>query len=146
MRNPSANAVCVTTSAYPGTSIETRVAPRPRAGLGATPLFRRGQSLSQEMLAVVGRVVEPSELIIAELPVETGRLKTECVDPCGVAATVPRPDLGLDHQPAADTATAQTLGYPQISDEEPSAIRLAGETGNDLSFLSEKNRERTPRW
>jgi hypothetical protein len=97
------------------------------------------------MPLVVRRVVEPSELLVAELLVEAGRLKAECVDPSGVTAAVARAGFRPNHELAVDPATAQPLGDPQIFYEEPSAVRLAGQTRNNLSPVSDKNSERSPR-
>jgi len=90
------------------------------------------------------RVVEPSELLVAELPVKKGRLKAEPVDPSGVTAAVARPGFRPGHQLASNPAPAQILGDPQISNEEPSAISLSGETRNDPSLVPDKNGERKP--
>ena len=97
------------------------------------------------MPLVVRRIVEPSELLIAELLVEAGRLKAERVDPGGMTAAIARAGFRSSHQLASDAAPAQTLGDPQIFYEQPSAISLAGETGNDLSVVSDKNGDRSPR-
>src|SRR5205807_6441863 len=83
-------------------------------------------------------VIEMSELLVAELLIETGRLKAEGVEPSEVTAAVARPGFGLDHQLAADTATAQTLRDPKIFDEQPPAISLAGETRNDPFPIPDK--------
>jgi len=96
------------------------------------------------MALMVRRAVEPSELLVAELLVEAGRLKAERVEPSGMTAAVARSCLRLSHQLAADTATAQTLGDPEVSNEEPSAISLAGETRNDLSLVPDEDTERDP--
>jgi hypothetical protein len=93
---------------------------------------------------VVGRVVEPSEFLIAEVLVETGRLKTERVEPGGVTAAVTRAGFRPGHQLASNPAPAQILGDPQIFYEEPSAISLPGETRDHPSVVSDKNRKRKP--
>jgi hypothetical protein len=88
-----------------------------QAGLGLPHHCRRAQPLSQEMPLVVRRIVEPSELLVAELLVEAGRLKAERVDPGGVTAAVARLGFRPGHQLAADTAPAQILGNPEVSNE-----------------------------
>jgi hypothetical protein len=97
------------------------------------------------MPLVVRRVVEPSELLVAKLLVETGRLKAERVEPGGVSAAVARTGFRPRHQLASDPAPAQILGDPEVSDEEPPAISLPGETGNDRFLIADENTERTPR-
>src|SRR6202035_5869397 len=76
------------------------------------PLSRRGQPLAHEMPVVIGRVVEPPELLVTQLFVETGRLKTKRVQPCRVTAALAGKDFRSGHQLAPDTAAAQSLGHP----------------------------------
>jgi len=96
------------------------------------------------MPLVVGRVVEPPELLVAELLVKTWRLKAERVEPGGVTAALSRAGFDLSHQLASNPMAAQFIGDPKVFDEKPAAISLTYETGNDLSAVSDKNPERVP--
>src|SRR5439155_19788005 len=94
---------------------------------------------------VVRRVIEPSKFLVAELLVETGRLKAERVEPSRVTAAVARAGFCPSHQLAPDAAAAQLLGDPEIPYEEPPAISLAGEPRNDSALVPDENSERKPR-
>ena len=86
------------------------------------------------MPVVVGRVVELPELLIAQLFIEAACLKAERVEPCRVTATLAGADFRSIHQLAPHASTAQCIRYPEVSYEQPPAIDLTREPGDDLQL------------
>src|SRR6516164_3958568 len=97
------------------------------------------------MPGVTGRVIESSELLVTELFVEPARLKAKRVKPRRVTAAVSRKGFRASHQFAPDPAAAQRVGHPEILDEQPSAIGIAGEPGSYSGPLAQKDRHWAPR-
>src|SRR5215470_5396060 len=92
----------------------------------------RPELLAEEDPLMVGRVVEPGELAIAELRVELGPLERKSVDPGGMTSEQESPPLGVRHQAAADAAAPQFGRDPQIFDEQPASIDMADQPGPDF--------------
>src|SRR5580693_977460 len=111
---------------------------------GGSALFPRGQPLLHKMPVVVGRVVEPPELLIAQLFIEAACLKAERIEPCRVTATLAGADFRPIHQLAPDASTAQFIGYPKVSYEQPPAIGFTRQSGDNLCVVSNENGERSP--
>ena len=70
--------------------------------------------MRRKMLVMAGRIVEPTELLVAELFIEAWCLKTKRVQPRRVAAKLSGAGLRASHQFAPNAAAAQFVGYPQI--------------------------------
>jgi hypothetical protein len=64
---------------------------------------------------------------------------------CGrVTATLAGADFRSIHQLAPDASTAQSIGYPEISYEQPPAIGFTCQPGDNLRVVSDENGERSP--
>ena len=112
---------------------------------GGSALFPRGQPLLHKMPVVVGWVVEPPELLTAQLFIEAACLKAERVEPCRVTATLAGADFRSIHQLAPDASTAQCIRYPEVSYEQPPAIGFTCQPSDNLCLVSDENGERSPR-
>ena len=88
------------------------------------------------MPVMVRRVVELSELFVTQLFVKAGRLKAERVQPCRVTAALQSARFGLSHQRTPDAAAAQSVGHPEILDEQPAALGLTREPGDNLGYAA----------
>ena len=103
-------------------------------------LFPRGQPLLHKMPVVVGWVVEPPDHLIAQLFIEAACLKAERVEPCRVTASLAGADFRSIHQLVPDVSTAQCIGYPEVSYEEPPAIGFTGQPGDKKVSPERKSR------
>src|ERR1700755_1305148 len=111
---------------------------------GGSTLFPRGQPLLHKMRVVVGSVLEPPKLLIAQLFIEAACLKAERVEPCRVTATLAGADFRSIHQLAPDASTAPAIGYPRVFYEQPPAIVFTCQPGDNLRVVSDENGERSP--
>ena len=102
------------------------------------------EPLLEEDALEVRRIVELAEWRVAELAIEAGGLEGERVDPGRVAAALERPALGRADERPPDALAPQRFGYPKIFDEQPAAISLPRQPGDDASSAAGEYRERAP--
>src|ERR1700756_5424910 len=113
---------------------------------GGSTLFPRGQPLLHKMPVVIGSVVEPPKLLIAQLFIEAACLKAERVEPCRVTAALAGADFRSIHQLAPDASAAQFVRHPKIFYEQPPAIGFTCQPGDNLCVVSDEKGERSPGW